>query len=472
MGVTAGWTEGDLRALATRAEVEVVWDAASRAAAEDDYGHLARGRAAGVARPTTPLAVERIVSFAAERSLPVTVRGTGHGQAGQSVAYDSLSLDLSRMRSVDQPESSGPAGESATIVCDAGATWRDVLDVSTPRGLRPPSMPLLLDLSVGGTLSAGGVGPDAPRFGMAAANVRELEVVTGDGKRAWCSASADPARFNAVRGGVGRCGVITRARLALRRPRARVRTFYLVYDAIDPWLDDQRRLTGEQRTDALDAFCIAGVQGMRRTPSGRRPFADWTYGLHVSVEYDANTPPSREQALAGLTPWRVVHVEDDETSTFPTRFDTRFESMRKLGAFAQPHPIFESFIPTTAIASLLPRLLDRLPLFLGDGQRVLPIARTGLPPGIAVPNGEFSCFAVLLSGVHPALLDDALAAMRDVDVMCREAGGTRYLSGWLGQMDESRWQAQFGAAYAQWVDAKRRFDPRGVFVSRLFPATA
>ena len=63
------------------------------------------------------------------------------------------------------------------------------------------------------------------------------------------------------------------------------------------------------------------------------------------------------------------------------------------------------------------------------GGIALPIARTRLPPGIAVPNGDFVCFAVLLIGVHPALLADALAAIRDVDAMCREAGGTRYLSG-------------------------------------------
>jgi cytokinin dehydrogenase len=461
--MTARWTEADLRALAATG-VDVASDQASRAAAADDYGHLVSGRAAGVARTATPRDVERVVAFAADRGLPVTVRGTGHGQGGQSVAADSLSLDVSRMRAVDSPD----AGDS-TVVCDAGATWRDVLAVSSPLGLRPPAMPLLLDLSVGGTLSAGGVGPDAPRFGMAAANVRALEVVTGDGTRRWCSTSDEPALFDAVRGGVGRCGVITRARLVLRRPKERVRTFYLVYDAVEPWIADQRRIIAEERAEAVDAFCIAGVQGTRRTPSGRRPFATWTYGLHVSVEHDASEAPAPEQALAGLAPWRLVHVDDDETHAFPSRFDARFEAMRRLGAFEQAHPIFEGFLPTSSIPALLPRLLDRLPLFLGDGQRVLPIARTGLPSGIAVPNGEFVCFAVLLTGVHPALINDALAAMRDVDAMCREAGGTRYMSGWLGEMDESRWRAQFGDKYPAWVEAKRRFDPRGIFVSRLFP---
>jgi FAD/FMN-containing dehydrogenase len=265
--------------------------------------------------------------------------------------------------------------------------------------------------------------------------------------------------------------VITRARLVLRRAAEHVRTFYLVYDAVEPWLADQRRLVAEQRAEALDAFCIAGVQGMRRTPSGRRPFATWIYGLHVSIEYGATNAPAAESALAGLTPSRLVHIEDDEAGAFPARFDARFESMRRLGAFAQPHPIFECFIPSTAIPTLLPRLLDRLPLFLGDGQRVLPIAPIGLPPGIAVPPGDFSCFAVLLTGVHQALLGDALAAMRDVDAMCRDVGGMRYLSGWLGEMDETRWQAHFGEKYAGWVEAKRRFDPRGIFISRLFPAT-
>jgi cytokinin dehydrogenase len=465
--MTTPWTEADLRALAATG-VDVAWDQASRAAAEDDYGHLVPGRAAGVARPAVPRDVERVVEFAAERGLPVTVRGNGHGQSGQSVAADSLSLDMSRMRTVD-PLDASSSREEPTVVCDAGATWRDVLTACAPLGLRPPAMPLLLDLSIGGTLSAGGVGPDAARFGMAAANVRALEVVTGEGARTWCSTSENPALFDSVRGGVGRCAVITRARLVLRRPRERIRTFYLVYYDVEPWLADQQQVITARRAEALDAFCIAGIQGTRRTPAGRRPFATWTYGLHLSVEHDANQAPPAEQALASLTPARLVHVEDDETRAFPSRFDGRFESMRRLGAFAQAHPIFESFLPTSAIPALLPRLLDRLPLFLGDGQRLLPIARAGLPGSIAVPDGDFVCFAVLLTGVHPALVTDALAAIRDVDTMCREAGGTRYLSGWLGEMDEARWRAHFGDKYAAWVEAKRRFDPRGIFVSRLFP---
>lgn len=89
----------------------------------------------------------------------------------------------------------------------------------------------------------------------------------------------------------------------------------------------QRRVVTERRAEALDAFCIAGVQGMHRTPVGRRAFATWTYGLHVSIEYNATSPPNAEQALAGLTPARIGHVEE-ETSAFPTRFDACFESIR------------------------------------------------------------------------------------------------------------------------------------------------
>ena len=130
---------------------------------------------------------------------------------------------------------------------------------------------------------------------------------------------------------------------------------------------------------------------MHRTPVGRRAFATWTYGLHVSIEYNATSPPNAEQALAGLTPAHIGQVADEETSAF-RRGSTRASSRSARG----------------------------------DPRR---------------------------------------------DVMCRETGGTRYLSGWLGEMDEGRWRAHFGDKYIEWVDAKRRLDADGIFVSRLLPAS-
>jgi cytokinin dehydrogenase len=457
------WTEERLRELATEARVNVRCDEASLKAAAEDYGHLVTGRPRGVAHPTVADEAARVVGFAHAHALPVTLRGTGHGQSGQSVAVDSLVLDLSALRRIDRPDV-----DQRRVTCDAGVTWREVITAVGPAKLVPPATPILLDLSIGGTLSAGGVGPGSAKHGTCAANVIELEVLTGEGRRVWCSPTDQSALFNAALGGVGRMGAILRVTLALRPVKPAVRTFYLLFDTIDAWQMAQRRFIAGRAYEYLDAFCSASIQGLRKTPSGRRLFAVWSYALHVSFEHEG-TVPTAARALDGVRGHRVVQVEDDPSSDFLARYDARFDMMRRLGAFDQPHPIFECFLPRRVLPELLPRVLDELPLSLGDGHRMNPIAARNLPRFLMTPDEDFACFAVLPAAIPRPLVDEVLLALASVHEMCLKAGGKRYLSGWLGMMDADGWRAHFGREYDAWVAAKRTYDPKGIFRSMLFP---
>ena len=75
-----------------------------------------------------------------------------------------------------------------------------------------------LGLSVGGTLAVGGIGGSTSRYGMQTDNVLELDAVTGDGHELTCSAESNPHAFDAVRAGLGQCGIITRAPCACSGP--------------------------------------------------------------------------------------------------------------------------------------------------------------------------------------------------------------------------------------------------------------
>jgi FAD/FMN-containing dehydrogenase len=70
-----------------------------------------------------------------------------------------------------------------------------------------------LELSVGGTLSAGGIGGATHRHGRQVDHVRSLEVLTPDG-RIVIRGPGDEL-FDRVRGGAGRPGIIPRATLPL-----------------------------------------------------------------------------------------------------------------------------------------------------------------------------------------------------------------------------------------------------------------
>jgi cytokinin dehydrogenase len=432
-------------------------DAPIRAAASTDFGGIVRGQSAAVFTPRTPEEVRRAVLFARERGLSFTARGNGRSSGGQSVARSAVTLQLSRLDRIQAVDAT-----ACTITCESGARWRSVLAAAEPHGLLPQVLPLNLDLTVGGTLSVGGFGSNSHAFGFAASSVESMHAVSGAG--VMLSSNNHSELLPAALGGLGRCALITSITLKMRRAPPRVTTFYLLYDDVKPWLTDMR--TFPDRFQHMDGFCSASVQGMRNTPAGRRPFAKWLYGLHVSIEHHG-APPSAKVALAGLNQRWVVHEEDNDQASFAARADPRFEMMTQTGAFSQPHPWLECLVPMEVLPEVLPRVLDALPLALSDGLRLAPLATAQHPPFIAVPaTSENAMLALLPIAVQPQSLPNILEALRAVNDLLLGAGGKRYLAGWL-EMDEERWKRHYGSGYDSWMLAKQRLDPDGVLGSML-----
>ena len=87
-----------------------------------------------------------------------------------------------------------------------------------------------------------------------------------------------------------------------------------------------------------------------------------------------------------------------------------------------------------------------------------------------MPDGpEVVCLAFLPPGVAESEREEVLGALDRIETALRAVGGKRYLSGWLGAMDEGRWREHLGVHHAAWVSAKRRFDPENIFCSVLLP---
>jgi cytokinin dehydrogenase len=114
------------------------------------------------------------------------------------------------------------------------------------------------------------------------------------------------------------------------------------------------------------------------------------------------------------------------------------------------------------------RALAILPPFLGDGHRVLMLAKSDHPAAMALPErGPSVIFGIFPVGVPDALRETALNALQRVNELVLGAGGKRYLSGWLFDMNTQAWQAHYGNAYARVVEAQRACDPDGIFRSML-----
>ena len=170
-------------------------DAKITAGAATDFGGLTHGRVKAVVCPATVDALATLVTIARDESLVLVPRSLGLSQSGQSVPVDGVSVDMSSFSGIEVRADRGVAR------CGSGVTWRQLLAETMKVGWAPEVMPLNLDLSIGGTLSAGGIGSTSHRYGMALSSVESMMVVTGAGEQVETNARVRPEVFESVLGG-------------------------------------------------------------------------------------------------------------------------------------------------------------------------------------------------------------------------------------------------------------------------------
>jgi cytokinin dehydrogenase len=147
--------------------------------ASSDFGHIVEAIPNGVFHPTSPTDIAGLIrlSLAQPKHFTVAPRGRGHSARGQALAPGGVVVD---MRSL------GGRGHRVNVSSDeswvdAGGEqlWIDVLRATLEHGVAPRVWTDYLRITVGGTLSNGGIGGQAFRHGPQVANVHELDVVAG-----------------------------------------------------------------------------------------------------------------------------------------------------------------------------------------------------------------------------------------------------------------------------------------------------
>jgi FAD/FMN-containing dehydrogenase len=163
--------------------------------------------------------VAAAVRFARRHNLRLVVKGGGHSYVGASNASDSLLVwtrAMNKVTLIDAFVAQGcsPDGAQPAVSMGAGAMWADAYAAVTTRGGRYVQGGGCTTVGVAGLVQGGGFGNFSKRFGTAAANLIEAEVVTADGEVRIANACTNPDVFWALKGGGGGSfGVVTRLTL-------------------------------------------------------------------------------------------------------------------------------------------------------------------------------------------------------------------------------------------------------------------
>jgi hypothetical protein len=157
---------------------------------------------AAVVFPESARDVAAAVSFAAEQGQRIAAQSTGHNAAPLGSLVDTILLKTERMRGV----TIDPERRVARV--EAGVLWHEVVDAAARYGLAglQGSSP---DVAVAGYTLGGGVSFLSRKHGLAASNVRSIEIVTADGRLVRTDRENEPDLFWALRGGGGSFGIVT-----------------------------------------------------------------------------------------------------------------------------------------------------------------------------------------------------------------------------------------------------------------------
>jgi FAD binding domain len=153
-----------------------------------------------IAQVAGPDDLAAALQAARDHDLSVSVRGGGHGVAGQAMAGD-LVIDLSGLRRVTVD----PAARTATA--GGGVVWGELDAATQGHGLAVPGG-RVSTTGIAGLTLGGGQGWLSGRHGLSRDNLVAVELVGADGRRRTVD-DRQPELWWALRGGGGNFGVVT-----------------------------------------------------------------------------------------------------------------------------------------------------------------------------------------------------------------------------------------------------------------------
>ena len=172
------------------------------------------------------------------------------GKASDRAGLDVTGLD--RVLSVD------PDARTADV--QGMTTYEDLVDATLAYGLMPLVVPQLKTITLGGAVAGLGIESSSFRNGLPHESVRELEVLTGDGRVVVARPDNEHADlFRAFPNSYGTLGYSMRLRIDLEPVLPYVRLRHLRFETAEDCLATMATVCAEQRHDGEPVHFVDGT---------------------------------------------------------------------------------------------------------------------------------------------------------------------------------------------------------------------
>ncbi len=387
--------------------------------------------------------------------------------------------------------------DRASVWVEAGVTWKELLDETLKHGLMPPVLTDYLSLSVGGTLSVGGIGARSFQYGIQTDNVLELEVVTGKGEIKICSPKENQDLFNSCRAGLGQFGVIAKALIPLIKAPSSLRWYNALYSDLDQFLADKLELnsTIPYRFDSVEGFAVPNSKmhlsslipgfseaGTQTELKGQEDIAfpeagQWLFMLEATKSFDSRITSDETEPLEDLEGLSILpqggFVQEDTLYNYLNRLEYQVKIAKEAGLWQVLHPWFEVLLPHQQAQDFIQKALGELtPENIGNGLILiysLQASKLKTPFFKYTDSKAPILFGVLRSAAPISQLQEMQAHNELLKERAVKIDACFYPNHIPGSQcsDQSSWLNK----YSEFLKAKQQFDPNYILTpnQKLFP---
>ncbi|XP_062204915.1 cytokinin dehydrogenase 3 [Phragmites australis] len=458
--------------------------------ASSDFGRILFHSPSAVLKPQSSRDISLLLSFLSSSSLSevtVAARGAGHSIHGQAQALDGIVVEMCSLPSEIEFYKGGE-GEISYADVSGGVMWIELLEQSLKLGLAPRSWTDYLYLTVGGTLSNAGISGQTFKHGPQISNVLQLEVVTGRGEIVTCSPSKDADLFNAVLGGLGQFGIITRARILLQLAPQKVKWVRAFYDDFGTFTKDQELLVSmPDLVDYVEGFIVLNEQSLHSSSIAFPANVDFNpdFGtksspkIYYCIEFavhDYQPKNTKVEKVVEVISRKMSHMASQLYSVEVSYFDflnrVRMEevSLRSIGMWEVHHPWLNMFVPKAGISDFKDLLMDNISPDNFEGLILIyPLLRDKWDTNTSVvlpDSGSMDRVMYVVGILRSANPDDGCSHDCLQELLRRhrhiaDTAGVRIdAKQYLGHHPTpAGWHRHFGHSWERFAERKIRFDP-------------
>lgn len=448
-----------------------------------DFGEIVLTHPIGVLKPKHITDISKIIQYAIYHRLKIIPKGMSHSAFGQSQCNGGIVIEMSNFNAVLEKHQSHV---KSWVQVEGGCSWNKLIKSTVSDGYAPPAITDWQFLTVGGTLSTGGVGFMSYKKGLQADNVLELDVVTGEGNIETCSLVKNIDLFNAVRGGLGHFGVIGRAKIKLEPAPRYLQVFQYFHSNSTRFFQDIQELLEQNHFDCIHSFVVPNQReaiieriGEKEYIANEQELAPilalpqkWIYFTEV-VKY-AKSATSSAMRLRKLHHENEVMIHNQERyMDYIYKDPPLITAEKKHGKLA--HPELTLAMPAHAMPRFMDDMLAELTYEgMGGGTILLiPMIRHQIKtPLFQTPEAKNLFFVGILRNApvdNQQLIQKQTQHNLDLYQRVCNFGGKRYPCDSIPEPNNALgWKSHFGNQKWEKIrEFKYTFDPHNLFVSNL-----